>query len=208
MILESNNENSVQTAAGILKNGGVICFATETVYALACDASTDLAVARLYKIKKRDLKKPIAVFVKNLQMAREFLDFNAEEEVIAKKFMPGMVTLVLKKKLSQERGIFVSTLLNDNASDLGLRIPNHRFCLDLLNEFGGVIAATSANLSKHKAATNYEQAAGYFKNKIDLIIDGGVCAHKVASTVLRVDGGIKIIRAGLITKDQLEFLSV
>ncbi|MCE3255307.1 MAG: threonylcarbamoyl-AMP synthase [Rickettsiaceae bacterium] len=194
----------VSEASKILKNGGIICFATETVYALACDASNDLAVAKLYKIKKREPKKPIAVFVKDLAMAKQLLDLNTKEIAIAEKFMPGMITLVAKKRAPQIKTISISSLLNSNIKDLGFRIPDHKFCLDLLNEFNGVIAATSANPSNKEPAISYNQAKEYFQDKVDLIIDGGICVHKIASTVLRVGREIEIIRPGLITKDQLD----
>ncbi len=207
-ILTETNPDAIKIAAEILKNDGVICFATETVYAIACDASSDLAVRKLYEIKKRDPKKPIAVFTSDLKTAKEFLEFNSIEESIAKKFMPGMVTIILNKKSNPNQKIKVSKLLNNNDQSLGLRIPNHKFCLELLNEFQGIIAATSANISASEAAINFEQTLNYFQNKVDLIIDGGICTHKMASTVLRIeDDKIKIIRPGLIEKNQLELCS-
>ncbi len=203
--LDQNNPNAVKIAANILKNDGIICFATETVYALACDGASDLAVSKLYQLKKRDLKKPIAVFVKNLTMAKKFLHFNQEENNIANEFMPGMITLVLRKKSLAEQKIRVSTLLNDGSNHLALRIPDHKFCLELLNKYDGVIAATSANLSSQESAISFEQAEECFQNKVDLIIDGGICVNKIASTVLKVESaGIEILRSGLITKAQLE----
>lgn len=203
-IVKQNDPGATKIAAEILKNDGIICFATETVYALACNGSSDIAVAKLYKVKQRDLKKPVAVFVKNLATAKKFFHFNKIEEAIAKKFMPGMITMVLKKKTTAKQKIKVSLLLNNNDQNLALRIPDHQFCLELLNEFDGIIAATSANLSNQPAAVDFTQSLQYFQNKIDLIIDGGVCVHKIASTVLKVGDGIKIIRPGVITKNQLE----
>jgi L-threonylcarbamoyladenylate synthase len=204
MILKQSDPSASKISAKILKNNGIICFATETVYALACNASSDLAVAKLYQIKQRDLKKPVAIFVKNLATAKQLLRFNKDEETIAEKFMPGMITLILQKITNADQKNNVSSLLNNNDQNLGLRIPDHKFCQELLNEFDGIIAATSANSSGQPAATDFTKSLQYFKKKIDLIIDGGVCAHKIASTVLRIEDGVQIIRSGLITKNQLE----
>jgi len=204
LVIKEELENAAEIAAQALKNNQIICFATETVYAIACDASNDIAVEKLYEIKKRDIKKPIAVFVKDLAMAKEFLDFNSIENKIAQNFMPGMITLVLNKKTNLEQKIPVSQLLNNNENTLGLRIPNHQFCLKLLRNFGGVIAATSANISSQKAASSFVQVKKYFDNKVDLIIDGGICQHKMSSTVLRINGDqINVLREGLITKNQI-----
>lgn len=201
LVITEQSQNAAEIAAQALKNNQVICFATETVYALACDTTSDIAVARLYEIKKRNPKKPIAVFIKDLKTAEKFLNFNDIEKKIAQNFMPGMITLILDKKPNS----LVSPLLNNNENTLGLRIPNHKFCLELLKNFDGVIAATSANISDQKEAIDYLQAVKYFKNKVDLIIDGGVCQHKMASTVLKINGDkIDILREGPITKNQIQ----
>jgi L-threonylcarbamoyladenylate synthase len=204
LIISQHSDNAAENAAKALRNNQIICFATETVYALACNASSDIAVANLYKIKERDTKKPIAVFAKDLTTAQKFLNFNPVENKIAQSFMPGMITLILDKKTTSDQEILVSALLNNNESNLGLRIPNHQFCSKLLTTFDGIIAATSANISHQESATDAAQVKKYFENKIDLIIDGGVCQRKMPSTVLKVNGDqINIIREGPITQDQI-----
>ncbi|MFT6076852.1 MAG: L-threonylcarbamoyladenylate synthase [Myxococcota bacterium] len=203
--IKESDPQASQIATKILKNDGIICFATETVYALACNAASDIAVSKIYKIKERDSKKPIAVFVKDQKIAEKFLHFNEKEKKLSNHFMPGMITLILRKKDSDVSELKVSPLLSKD-ENLGLRIPDHKFCLDLLNKFDGIIAATSANPSNQDPAINFIQAKKYFNNKVDLIIDGGICIHKMASTVLKVEKKINIIRSGAITKNQLDNL--
>jgi len=204
LIIKESNKNSIANVIKTLKNDGVVCFATETVYALACNASSNLAVEKLYRIKERDLKKPIAVFVKDLIVAKKFLKFNSLENKIAKNFMPGMITLVLEKKMTDSQ-LFVSPLLNKGDNSLGLRIPNHQFCLELLNAFDDIIAVTSANISNQEAITNPDNVIKYFHDKIDLVVDGGVCEYKIASTVLSIQNNqINILREGLISKDLIK----
>lgn len=203
-ILKESDKSAIKIAIDILNNDGIICFATETVYAIACNAASDQAVLNLYKIKERDKNKPIAIFAPSLENAKNFLVFNELEEKIAKKFMPGMITLILKKKPTKDCSIKISKFLNQEAEDLGLRIPNHKFCLELLSRFDGIIAATSANISNQDAATDCDMVKKYFAEKVDLLIDGGVCVHKIASTVLKVvDKNIKIIRKGLIDENSI-----
>jgi L-threonylcarbamoyladenylate synthase len=204
IVINQQDKNAAFIAAKNLRQGKIICFATETVYALACNAQDENAVKSLYQVKSRNFKNPISIWTENLQKAEEFLQFSANEKKIAKKFFPGPITLILKKK-TVKNNAEICKLLNNNQSELGLRIPDHQFSLALLNEFNGVIAATSANISTQIAADNFSQALQYFDKKIDLIIDGGSCKHKIASTVLKIDEqNIKIIRAGLITKQQIE----
>jgi L-threonylcarbamoyladenylate synthase len=204
LIIDQQDKNAAFIAAEKLRQGKIICFATETVYALACDSENENAVKELYKIKGRNLENPISIWTKNIQTAEKILQFNDDEKKIAKNFFPGEITLILKKK-ANHNSRKISNLLNNGQLELGLRIPNHNFSLALLNEFSGVIAATSANISGQNAATDFNCALQYFDKKIDLIIDGKTCKHKIASTVFKVNKkNIQIIRLGLITKKQIE----
>jgi L-threonylcarbamoyladenylate synthase len=206
MIIHQDNNDAHYIASRILKEGGVICFATETVYALACDAGSDVAVQKLYNLKKRNPIKPISVMVGDLEVARKFLEINPAEEKIANSFMPGSITLVLKKKDRATNKLLISEFLNSGKNTLGLRIPNHKFSLVLLREFGGIMAATSANISAKTPAISFSSALEYFDDNVDLIIDGGVCCDKIPSTVLKVDGPdnkINIIRNGKIGIESL-----
>lgn len=200
IIINEDNPAAVQIAVQKLKAGEIICFATETVYALACDATNDLAVGKLYQLKGRDAKKPIAVFAKDLAVAENFLQFSDVEKKLAQRLMPGAITLILQKRASS-----ISKLLNNNSAELGLRIPDHKFSLNLLNAFDGIIAATSANITNEAAAINCAQVKNYFGEKIDLIIDGGTCLNKIASTVLKIDGkNAKILRPGAVLEQQIK----
>jgi len=191
----------IKKACKILNEGGVICFATETVYALACDATNDQAVAKLYAIKKRDKKKPIAIFAQNIEQAQEFLHFDPAEKALAQNFMPGALTLILQKKCD---AVKISPFLNEDDKNIGLRIPNHQFSLALLENFNKPIAATSANLSSLPPAVNFEEAQKKFANKANLIIDGGECAHKIASTVVKIDDDLQILREGALPAKKLK----
>lgn len=203
MILSQFNSNSVNIAIDFLKKGKVIAIPTDTVYGLACDAANDSAVRELYKIKNRLDSKPIAIFLKNIDLAQQFLVFNELSLKIAKSFFPGALTIILEKKqLSEEAKL--SNLLNKNNSKIGLRIPNHQFCLDILDRFNGPLAVTSANPSSKDSATNSKEIKQYFGDEIDLVIDGDNCTKK-ASTVLEIinNQSFEILRQGIITKEEI-----
>lgn len=203
MIPESSPE-ALPQAIKFLRAGEVISFATETVYALACDASNSDAVSRLYRLKEREAEKAIAIFTKNVEMATQYLTFNATQKKIAEHFMPGELTLILQKK-TDSAAPALSPLLNKNGNSLGLRIPNHQFTLALLNAFDGVIAATSANKSGQPAAISADSSKIYFDQKIPLIIDGGICRYQLPSTILKIedDGNILVLREGRISAEQI-----
>ena len=199
MIINEKDKNSAEKAVEILKSGGVIAFATDTVYGLACDALNDDAVKKLYELKNRKLSNPIAIFVENLEIAHRFVKFDDKSMKIAKNFMPGALTLVLEKK----EGNKISDLLNKNDSYIGLRIPNHQFSLELLRNFKGVLAVTSANLSNQISSTNISQIKEYFQDNLDLIIDGGELSNKASTVIKIVDDEVKILRDGALDKDKI-----
>ncbi len=200
-IIKESDKDSIKDAITILDSGGVIAFATDTTYGIACDARNDLAVKKLYKLKNRQESKPIAIFVQNLDLAKTIVQFDKKSTAIANNFMPGALTLILNKNNKFSK---ISNLLNNSSLDIGIRIPNHQFSLKLLEKFTGILAVTSANISNKMAATNISQVENYFGKSINLMIDGGNC-HKKSSTVLKVNinGEVQILRQGPITKKQI-----
>lgn len=209
-IISENNPNCVSLACETLKNGGLIAFATDTIYGIACDASNSQAVQNLYRLKNRDSKKPIAIFVKDIAMAKEIFVFDERSEKLAKKFLPGKLTLVLETKKNESSAL--SEFLNqkidsEESSDfLGFRIVDHEFVQNLMIAFDGVLAVSSANISTQKPALNAKEVEKYFKNTdLNLIIDGETAKEQKSSTVVKVKNKeIEVLRHGAIDKESLK----
>lgn len=187
---------SIAIAADYLRAGKVISFATDTVYGIAADASNSKAIEQIYSVKKRNKNKPIAIFLPNLAMAERILIFDEQAKKVAEKFQQIPLTLILKKR--SEALINLASNLNENDEFLGFRIVQKNFISELLKNFGGVLAVTSANISGDEAAISGDQVKNYFNSKgIDLLIDGGICEKKIPSTVIKVsDNQITILRKG------------
>lgn len=128
-------------AAQILASGGVILYPTDTLYGLGADALSDEAVAKIKRIKGRNEQKPIHAVVADMAMAERYAGVNNVARSLAQKFLPGPLTLILKKKEGIETGIA------RDMSTFGIRIPDNVFCLDLAREFGKPFTTTSANAS-------------------------------------------------------------
>lgn len=203
MILLEKSKKAILEAVRILKSGGVIAFPTDTVYGLGCDASNDLAVQKLYELKKRVQSKPIAIFLPDLEKAKNIVKFDRKSLIIASKFFPGALTLILSKKEDESKELKISSFLNQNNSQIGIRIPAHDFSLKLLENFGGVLAVTSANLSNAAVAVNSAQIKQYFFDKIDLIIDGGSCQGEISTVVRIANDEVEIVRQGAISQDEI-----
>jgi L-threonylcarbamoyladenylate synthase len=199
LVINQNDPSAIELACKFLREGKVISFATDTVYGVGVDASNFKAIQRLYEIKNREAKKPIAIFVKNLTAAKKIFFFGDLAQKIAEKFLPGSLTLVLKT-LPQGLSCLASNLNQNSDNFLGFRIVRHDFVEKLLENFDRNLAVTSANLSGEPAAVDAEMIKNYFQNsEIDLLIDGGKTKTGVASTVVKIDNETAtVLRQGAI----------
>lgn len=194
LVVNEKDPNAATLASEFLHHGKVISFSTDTVYALAADASNFRAVETLYQIKNRDPKKPIAIFVKDLDAAKKIFFFDKKAEEIAKKFLPGALTLVLETR--DEAFSYIASNLNRNSDNfLGFRVVDNFFVKELFKKFDGILAVTSVNISGATAATNPDEIKNTLPN-IDLLIEGEI-SHQPASTVAKIiDNKITILRQG------------
>lgn len=170
-----------QQAAEVLNGGGVAVIPTDTVYGLAARPDFDEAVDRLYTIKGRELKKPIALLASDIEAIERFgYPVEGKARELAEKYWPGALTMVVGKE--------------------GFRIPDHAQTRELIAACGGVLRVTSANLSGRHPATDAPQALKDVGLSADYVVDDGVSPGGVPSTVVRVkdDGSIEVLREGAI----------
>ena len=160
---------NLKKAVGAIKEGKVLVCPTDTVYGLICDATNKEAVGRLYKIKKRPKKKLIPVFVSSIKMAKKIAKINSRQEGYLKKVWPGPVTAVFDYKKP------------------GIRMPNHKWLLDLVKQLNRPLAETSANISGQPASTKIKEVLKQFegiKHQSDLVIDAGDLPESKPSKVI------------------------
>ena len=180
--LESDGlETCVKQAADVLKNGGVILYPTDTLYGLGADAFSDPAVNKVYEIKGREAGKPVHAVVADIDMAKEYADLENDAYLLAQEFLPGALTLIVKKKKPLEKGIV------RGIDTFGFRIPDHDFCLHLAALYAKPFTATSANISGLQPGRNVDailEQLGAGAQIIDLIIDAGELKPAAPSTVV------------------------
>ncbi len=197
-VIKENEDNAAEIACQFLLKGKVISFATDTVYATAVDASDFNAVERLYSLKNRDQKKPIAIFLKDLDEAKKLFYFDFLAQKIAEEFLPGALTLVLKTK--SEAGNILASNLNKNFDQfLGFRIVESFFLKKLFEKYRGILAVTSANLSGQQPAKNANEVQKYLPD-LDLVIDGGNCNGRPSSVIKISNNHLTILRHGTISE--------
>ena len=168
----------LEDAARVLNAGGVVVIPTDTVYGLAAHPAFPDAVARLYTIKGRAARKPIALLAADVEAVRAF-GYEVPDRLA--EFWPGALTVVVGPE--------------------GFRVPDHAWTRELLRRCGGVLRVTSANLSGRRAATDAPQALADVGLSADLVVDDGLSPGGVPSTVVRVleDGSFTVLRAGSVT---------
>ena len=180
-----------------LSAGKAIVYPTETVYGLGADATNKLAVKRLFEIKTRDPSKPMSIALADVSAAEKFAIFNDTARMLAKKFLPGPLTLVLKAR----RSLPLITL----KGTVGIRIPNHSFALSLLRRFKKPITATSANVSGLRSAVLASDVHSRLWTNVEIVVDDSETKYRLESTVLDVTSDKpKILREGAIKKGAIE----
>jgi len=194
-------------AAGLLMNGGLVAFPTETVYGLGADACNAAAVARIYSVKGRPADHPLIVHVASMDALGDWAaDVPAYAIALARDYWPGPMTLVVTR--SELAGDFIT----GGQDTVGVRVPNHPVALGLLEAFasagGKGVAAPSANrfgnVSPTTAQAVSDELSDYLSES-DVILDGGACAVGVESTIIDCTGDVpKILRPGAITEEMIE----
>lgn len=201
LLLNYNNDpNTINKAITILDGGGIGIFPTDTVYGIGCDCLNINALNKLYLSKKREPNKPINILVSNMDMVNKFVkSINHIEKKLIECFWPGALTIIFDK------ANLVPDILTAGLSTIGIRMPNNKVCLKLINAFGAPIATTSANLSDETPALSVSDKLKHdFNNTVDFIIDSGE-TDGVPSTIVRVENNeIKILRKGSITKSDIQ----
>lgn len=179
-----------------MASGGVILYPTDTLYGLGADALSDEAVAKIYAIKGREEGKPIHCIVADMEMAERYAEVTPLATTLAWRFLPGALTLILKKLPGTGSGI------SRGIDTIGIRVPRNDFCRALARRFGKPFTATSANISGMSSPRSVDEILrqlGERSGGIDLAIDAGELPLRLPSTVVDVSSGIsQILREGAI----------
>lgn len=187
-------------AVEILGGGGLVAFPTETVYGLAGDARSDLAVARIFDAKARPRFNPLIVHVADLAAAMDYAVFDDRAVAVAQQFWPGPLTIVVPLRA----GAGLSGLVTADLPTVALRVPAHPVAARLLRQFAGPLAAPSANPSGRVSPTRAGHVLDGLRGRISAVIDGGPCAVGVESTILDLTGAPTLLRPGGVPVEVLE----
>ena len=196
--------SEVAAAAKVLRDGGLLGLPTETVYGLAANAESAEAVSRIYFVKGRPQDHPVIVHIASIDQlsswARDIPDYALS---LAREFWPGPMTLVLKRT---DR---VEDFITGGQDTVGLRIPQHPIALAVIAEFGGGVAAPSANRFGGVSPTNAHHVIQDLSDRLDsdsdAVIDGGESEVGVESTIIDCTSTHpRVLRLGAVTVADIE----
>lgn len=175
-------EKDIEEVATLLRRGKIIAFPTETVYGLAVVSNNYKSYKKLVKIKKRDPNKPFTMMISDINQIKDFVEINDLTKKLIEKYMPGEITLVLKKKDNK----IIPNYLDLSTGFIGIRMPNKKFLLELIDRINIPLLVPSANPKDLKPALNYFEVYDYFKENIDGIVKGEI-GSTLPSTVIKID---------------------
>ena len=196
----STTENDIAEAAGIIQQGGLVAFPTETVYGLGADALNAEAVAKVYEAKGRPSDNPMIVHIARASDIGQLTPMLSEDIVnLIDNFWPGPLTMVLKKKAG------VPDRTTGGLDTVAVRMPDSEAALELIREADCPIAAPSANISGRPSPTRAGDVIADMNGRIDAVIQGDDCRVGIESTVLDMTGDTPVIlRPGIITAEDIE----
>lgn len=179
--------------AGLIGDGGVAIFPTDTVYGIGCDPYNEAAVRRIYRIKNRDASKPLPVLAFSQREVETVAEMGPVAREMAARFWPGPLTMVLDladPALASSMGV---------DGRIAVRVPGGR-CVGMLLETCGLLVGTSANPSGAAPPTDPDSVSV----DCDIMLDGGVIEGGRESTIVDVkDGKAYVIRRGAIPEEQI-----
>lgn len=192
------DEAALERAAAIIRDGGLVGMPTETVYGLGASAFSAQAAEKIYAAKGRPSDNPLIVHVAFPEEAEAIAHTSELYYALAKRFMPGPLTVILPKKDTVPAGV------TGGLDTVAVRCPSHPAAHALIRKAGVPIAAPSANRSGSPSPTTAQHVLRDMDGRIDMILDGGPCEIGLESTVIRLTkDGCEILRPGAVTEFML-----
>lgn len=200
IVIREHEREAVAEAARMLLEGRLVAIPTETVYGLAADATNGLAVASIFEAKGRPRFNPLICHMSDLAMAEAHVDFDPLSLRLARAFWPGPLTLVLPVKPTSP----IHALTRAGLATVGVRVPVG-IAAKVIAHLGRPLAAPSANRSGRISPTRASHVAEDLGDRVALILDGGLCAVGLESTIVKLDDGVPyLLRPGGLSAQAIE----
>lgn len=199
VLFTESNEQNLDRAAAILREGGLVGIPTETVYGLGANALDETAVAHIFEAKGRPQDNPLIIHVPDAEWLERYCrDVPETAYRLAERFWPGPLTMILP------RDPIVPLRTTGGLETVGVRCPRHPVTLELIKRAGVPIAAPSGNTSGRPSPTTAKHMLEDMQGKVDAIFDGGACSVGVESTIIDLTvSPPRLLRPGGLPLEQL-----
>ena len=189
------NNKSLSKAINYLKKKELVGVPTETVYGLAGNAFSSKAIRKIYLLKKRPYKNPLIIHYYSIEQLKKDVELNASFFKLYKKFSPGPITFILKRK----KNSLLSKVATASIDTVAVRFPRNKTLRKILKSLNFPLAIPSANKSSQISPVSAEDVAQEFRSSIKIILDDGPCKIGLESTVVDLTSKLRILRPGLIS---------
>jgi L-threonylcarbamoyladenylate synthase len=195
-----SNQSKIKKAKKYLDKNYCIGVPTETVYGLAANAYADLAVNRIFNLKKRPKSNPLIVHYLNIDSLKKDCLISDNFIKLYKKFSPGPLTYILKLKKNSK----ISKSVTNKKDNLAVRFPNHKIFRELLKQIDYPLAAPSANITTKVSPVQATDVREDFGGNIKYVLDGGKCSVGIESTIISLTNKPTILRLGGLDISKIE----
>jgi tRNA threonylcarbamoyl adenosine modification protein (Sua5/YciO/YrdC/YwlC family) len=194
MIIEINPVNPqprhIDRVVNVLRADGVIIYPTDTVYGLGCDIHSKKALERVRRIKRMDNKRHLSFVFADLKAISHYAQVDDTHYKILRRYLPGPYTFILKATR------LVPRIVLTKRNEVGIRIPDNRICLALLEMLGNPILSSSARMPDDQLLDDPKEIDRIYKGQVDMVVDGGVFLPEPSSIISLLDEVPKILREG------------
>ena len=187
-----HDQSNIKKAQKYLDKNNCVGIPTETVYGLAGNAYSDIAVKKIFSLKKRPRNNPLIVHYHSLFQLENDCILNKDFFLLYKKFCPGPLTFVLKLKKKSK----ISKFVTNNKNTLAIRFPKQKLVRKLIKSLDYPLAAPSANISTKLSSVNASDVKEEFGKKVKFVLDGGKCEIGIESTIINLTKKPEILRLG------------
>ncbi len=194
MLLKINPHNPQQrlitTTVDVLKAGGIVVYPTDTHYGIGCDIMNKKAIERIYQLKQRNRNKPFSFICSDLKNISHYAKVSNYAYKTMRRLLPGPYTFIL------EGSKLVPKIMLTKRRTAGIRVPENKICIALVNELGNPIINTTATMPDGTILDNASLIHDVFKNQIDVVIDGSIVPGNASSVISLIDDEPEILRKG------------
>jgi L-threonylcarbamoyladenylate synthase len=194
------NQSNIKKAKKYLDKNQCIGVPTETVYGLAANAYSNIAVKKIFKLKKRPKTNPLIVHYSSINSLKEDCLINDNFIKLYKKFSPGPITYILNLKKNSK----ISEYVTNKKKNLAVRFSKHKIFRELLKKLDYPLAAPSANITTKLSSVDASDVREEFGSKIKYILDGGKCIIGLESTIIDLTNKPTILRLGGLEVSKIE----